>query len=201
MNDTTDNLWTISELAAEAATALSSAEVDQASGRVSEVPSTRTIRYYTTHGLLERPLDFRGRTALYGRRHLLQIVAIKRLQSRGTPLTEIQSRLVGASDEELEILAEVEPSGPTDRGAAFLKSRRRGGDFWAQAPAEPSEGQGSSTLGRELAVFPVVRLADGVALMLDGAMRDLHPDDVEAISVAAEPLIKLLKSRNLVSDN
>ena len=73
----------------------------QPSGRVREVPDARTIRYYTTLGILDRPLEMRGRTAYYGRRHLLQLVAIKRLQAQGMSLTEIQQRLTGASDKAL----------------------------------------------------------------------------------------------------
>ena len=71
--------------------------------RVSPVPDGRTIRYYTTLGLLDRPL-MEGRQARYGKRHLLQVVVIKALQGRGMPLSEVQSRIYGLSDEELETL-------------------------------------------------------------------------------------------------
>lgn len=198
MSETTNNLWTISELAAEVAAVLSEAEVDQASGRVTEVPSTRTIRYYTTHGLLDGPLEFRGRTALYGRRHLLQLVAIKRLQARGTSLTEVQSRVVGASDDELATLAELQ-SGEVE-GARRPEPARRREEFWAHPVAEPTTTT-SAVLERELETLPAVKLGDGVALLLHGALRDLYPDDLEAIRVAAEPLLKLLKSRNLTDGN
>ncbi len=70
----------------------------QANGRVREVPDQRTIRYYTTLGLIDRPAEMRGRTALYGVRHLLQLVAIKRLQTHGLSLAEIQTRVVGRTD-------------------------------------------------------------------------------------------------------
>jgi DNA-binding transcriptional MerR regulator len=71
--------------------------------RVSPIPDARTIRYYTTLGLLDRPV-IQGRQARYGKRHLLQAVAIKALQGRGMPLSEIQSRLYGLSDDELVCL-------------------------------------------------------------------------------------------------
>lgn len=197
MSETNDNLFKISELAAEVAAVLSEAEVDQSSGRVTEVPSTRTIRYYTTHGLLDGPVEFRGRTAMYGRRHVLQLVAIKRLQARGASLTDVQGRVVGASDDELAELAEIDLS--DDRTPAKPREvARRTEDFWAQAPAEPAAVE-SNVLARELEMLPAVNLADGVALLLHGAERDLYPDDLEAIRVAAEPLIKLLKRRNLIS--
>lgn len=80
----------------------------QQDGRVSKVPDSRTIRYYTTLGLLDRPL-VNGRQGQYSRRHLLQLLAIKALQAANLPLAEIQARLYGRSDQELEaIVASVE---------------------------------------------------------------------------------------------
>ncbi|MBI4853333.1 MAG: MerR family transcriptional regulator [Acidobacteria bacterium] len=72
----------------------------QQDNRVSAAPDARTIRYYTTLGLLERP-SIIGRQAYYGYRHLLQIVAIKALQGLSLPLSEIQAKLYGRSNQEL----------------------------------------------------------------------------------------------------
>lgn len=69
--------------------------------RVSSNPDVRTIRYYTSLGLIDRP-KMDGRQARYGERHVLQILAIKALQSVSLPLSEIQSLLYGSTDEELE---------------------------------------------------------------------------------------------------
>ncbi|HSE42058.1 MAG TPA: MerR family transcriptional regulator [Acidobacteriota bacterium] len=77
----------------------------QRDGRVSAVPDARTIRYYTTLGLLERPRIV-DRQASYGKRHVLQLLAIKSLQGMSMPLEEIQSRLYGKSDRELEAILE-----------------------------------------------------------------------------------------------
>src|SRR6058998_412285 len=101
MTATAEPLWTIDELGTQVALALSVDYKGPPNERVREVPDLRTIRYYTTLGLLDRPAQLRGRTALYGRRHLLQLVAIKRLQSRGLPLAEIQAELSGATDRTL----------------------------------------------------------------------------------------------------
>lgn len=75
----------------------------QQDNRVSAVPDARTIRYYTTLGLLDRP-KIDGRIARYTKRHLLQILAIKALQAANLPLAEIQSRLYGRSNDELEAI-------------------------------------------------------------------------------------------------
>src|SRR3954468_23202684 len=74
--------------------------------RVSAAPDARTVRYYTTLGLLDRP-SIVGRQARYGQRHLLQLLAIKGFQVRGLPLAEIQERLYGRSDAELQGLIEA----------------------------------------------------------------------------------------------
>jgi DNA-binding transcriptional MerR regulator len=75
----------------------------QQDNRVSAAPDARTIRYYTTLGLLDRP-SIIGRQAFYGYRHLLQIVAIKALQGLSLPLSEIQAKLYGRSDQELKAI-------------------------------------------------------------------------------------------------
>jgi DNA-binding transcriptional MerR regulator len=76
-----------------------------ADGRVSPAPDARTVRYYTTLGLLDRP-RIEGRQARYAERHLLQLLAIKALQAFDLPLAEIQQRLYGRSDAELKALIE-----------------------------------------------------------------------------------------------
>ena len=219
MDDRNDSRWTISELAAKAADVLSREEVDQASARVSEIPSTRTLRFYTTHGLLDRPVDFRGRTALYAHRHLLQIIAIKRLQAGGASLQEIQANLMAIRDAELETLAAIEKgeeAAAARGGGAFASggSRERGeetgersdGSFWMRASEQDERDarDGGETAkraadrGSDAGVVQGVKLG-GVTLMFDEPSPALLEDDLEAIRDAAEPLIKLLKSRGLVA--
>src|SRR5579862_7218103 len=100
-------LWMLDELGARVALALQVDYTGQVSGRVRDIPDRRTIRYYTTLGLIDRPAAMRGRTALYGWRHLLQLVAIKRLQANHLTLAEIQRRLVGLTDAALRQVARL----------------------------------------------------------------------------------------------
>src|SRR3954467_4068024 len=76
-----------------------------ADARISAAPAARTVRYYTTLGLLDRP-KIEGRQGHYGERHLLQLLAIKALQAVDLPLAEIQQRLYARSDAELKRLVE-----------------------------------------------------------------------------------------------
>src|SRR5204862_4623314 len=93
------------ELSSEVATALSRLGLLGAApdARVSAAPDARTVRYYTTLGLIDRPAIV-ARQARYGQRHLLQLLAIKALQAEALPLADVQSRLFGRSDAELESL-------------------------------------------------------------------------------------------------
>lgn len=89
----------------------------QADARVSAAPDARTVRYYTTLGLLDRP-RIEDRKAVYGKRHALQLVAVKALQAADLPLAEIQQRLYGRSDRELEsLIATVAAAQQEESGA------------------------------------------------------------------------------------
>ncbi|MFI7418133.1 helix-turn-helix domain-containing protein [Nonomuraea sp. NPDC049684] len=100
MSDT----WTIGELAEHAARALR-AGAQPVNGRVRDVPGVRLIRWYTTIGLVDPPLTRRGRIARYGRRHLLQLVAVKRMQAAGHSIAEVQAALAGATNATLAAAA------------------------------------------------------------------------------------------------
>ena len=75
--------------------------------RVRDIPSARVLRYYQSTGLIDRPLRYDGRRAMYGFRHLVQIIAIKVLQSEAQPLARIQEMLAGRSTDELAHLISV----------------------------------------------------------------------------------------------
>jgi hypothetical protein len=138
--------WTLDELSERVAAALAVDYAGVGNGRVRDVPDRRTIRWYTTIGLVDRPAEMRGRVALYGRRHLSQLVAIKRLQAQGLSLASIQRELVGATPETVERVARL-PSdagaagpGNTD-GASTAPARRR---FWTAVPDDAPTTAGSA---------------------------------------------------------
>ena len=61
MKNGDETLWTIDELGERVAGALGGPGYEGVpSGRVRDVPDLRTIRYYTTLGLLDRPAAMRG---------------------------------------------------------------------------------------------------------------------------------------------
>jgi DNA-binding transcriptional MerR regulator len=201
----TASLWTLDELSALVALALAEDYDGQPSGRVRDVPDRRTIRYYTTLGLLDRPAEMRGRTALYGRRHLLQLVAIKRLQARGLSLAEIQKRLLGLPKSRLESLAEL-PRNTETASTEFSLPKEdtpdRRPSFWTAAPTIAENGEVTPAPDHPAApcALQAIGLAAGVLLLVP-APRTIHSDDLEAIHSAAAPLLKLLEKRRLLDSH
>jgi DNA-binding transcriptional MerR regulator len=190
-------LWTIDELQEQAARALAAVGEAPVNGRVRPVPDQRTIRYYTTLGLLDRPSAMQGRTAFYGRRHLLQLVAIKRLQARGLSLAELQEQLLGLTDAALEKIARLPanlekvlgPAGPAPPATSEEP-------FWKRAPAalpsEEAQPEGAP-LCQPLQGVP---LGDDLVLLLSPERR-VEPDDIEALRAVAAPLKMVLQKRRL----
>jgi DNA-binding transcriptional MerR regulator len=183
-------LWTIDELGGEVALALSVDYAGAPSSRVRDVPDRRTIRYYSTLGLIDRPV-MRGRTALYTRRHLVQLVAIKRLQATGLSLAEVQQRLLGLSDAALETLARVPERAPVvpDRGEAF----------WAATPAPVPETPPQEPVSAGLP-WQGIPLSGQVMLLFEPS-RALQEEDLELIRRTAAPLLELLDRRRLLRES
>lgn len=219
-------LWTLGELAERVEAALADYP-GQVNGRVRAVPDQRAIRWYTTTGLIDRPTEMRGRTALYGPRHLLQLVAIKRRQSQGHTLAQIQAELSGATNETLQPIAALpdpielaDPSTPANRTAlpsrppepATAPARAR---FWANqppprpvdaAPADPRALLSASTPASALARPADAEIEAGVVFAVrvgDGVTVVLDRGvgvgvDVERLAAAAGPLLAELARQGLV---
>jgi DNA-binding transcriptional MerR regulator len=214
--------WTLDELAERVDGALAVDYAGPPSGRVRAVPDRRAIRWYTTIGLIDRPVAHRGRTALYGPRHLLQLVAVKRLQASGLPLVDIQRELAGATDTQLARVARL-PAPPVARGRASasratagaalagpdgapaVAGRVRRTEFWrgqaasylaAHAPPDPAAGAGAPEAGLPVATLRAIRLGEGATLLLEPG-REPGAADIQAILDAARPLLATLRERGL----
>jgi DNA-binding transcriptional MerR regulator len=69
----------------------------------------RTIRFYTTEGLLPPPLT-EGRNAIYTQSHRRRLRLIQRLKAAYLPLSAIKEQLAGLTDDQVDTL--LERSGP-----------------------------------------------------------------------------------------
>ncbi|POM25793.1 hypothetical protein BTM25_01760 [Actinomadura rubteroloni] len=185
-----DETWTIRELADHAAAKLAASASEQVNGRVRDLPNERLIRWYTTIGLLDPPLGRRGRVALYGRRHLLQLLAVKRRQAQGRTIAEIQLELAGATDATLERVAGAAADAEPDAPPA---ERER---FWAARP-DISFGV-PATLDTSPALVRGVRLVPGLTVLLE--VEDLDAEDLDALRAAAGPLLQELRRRGLLPE-
>lgn len=201
-------MWTLPELVAEVATR-SAALPAPRNGQVRAIPDERTVRYYGTLGLLDRPAAMRGRTALYGPRHAAQVIAIKRLQTMGRSLSEIQALWPTLDDPTLTRMS----------GVALPTSRRSGARaaFWKREPSTPAATAPaasapatsvSQVVGTEPAPRPApgaveLRIALSSQVVLTLSVTDesvaVSPADVRAIRAAAAPLLAELASRRLAS--
>jgi len=184
-----DELYTLEQLSERVADLLAEDYDGQRSGRVRELPNGRTIRWYTTIGLVDRPLATRGRVALYGHRHALQLAAIKKLQADGLALAEVQERLVGASDDELARMAKVVR---TKIDVVFPA------DMHAHAERTLLAGFAADTAQHAVRnLVPAFRVGDSVTVLLDGVTRALDDADIEELTAAAEPLLDALERLGL----
>jgi hypothetical protein len=173
-------------------------------GQVRAIPDERTIRYYAAIGLLDRPAAMRGRTALYGLMHLAQVVAIKRMQSSGKTLAEIQELWTTIDDATLARMSGV---------ALPARSRTSRRDFWkrdvegagvakpiAATDAPRAFVMADANVSRPVAnavelrieltpgAFLTISVADGVSV---------SAADVRALRAAAAPLATELANRGL----
>jgi DNA-binding transcriptional MerR regulator len=211
--------WTIEELRGAVAAALGEGYGGPPNGRVRDVPDQRTIRYYTTLGLIDRASEMRGRTALYGTRHLFQLVAIKKLQAQGQSLAEVQQALVGQPTAAIARLAGLSLGRLKEKPAQGPRSTR---SFWKEAPAPackpkaeeaPRSGASfkkvSGTVMRNTTqavpetvpdTFLVqgIQLAANVTLLVAGS-RTLEESDLAALRLASSPLIDLLTKLEIIS--
>jgi DNA-binding transcriptional MerR regulator len=195
-------VWTIEELVARVHAALSAEYPGAPNGRVRDLPDRRAVRWYATTGLIDRPTAMRGRTALYGRRHLLQLVAVKRRQADGRTLAQIQAELAGATDDTLADIARVPAHLLADDAAPAPADAARN-RFWADAPsvapatpaaAPPPASNAPASNGE--GTLTGVPLGGGVVLLVPG--RPAAGDHAD-IAAAARPLLDLLAARGLTA--
>jgi DNA-binding transcriptional MerR regulator len=217
MNLSTGSVWRLDELVrrSQQLLALLPAGTGE-SRRVRWQPDARLVRYYTTLGLLDRPAELRGRTAYYRDRHLMQLLAIKALQSRGQSLQTVQAQLAGQPDAVLAALIGLPPDWatqlptreenraenrplPTESGIAESATTTPA-RFWERAPAvaalppEPS----ASAPSKSPTDAPTGLVADGLwaSTNVPSASTDVPTGSVaELLAVTLAPGARLLLDR------
>jgi DNA-binding transcriptional MerR regulator len=163
---------TIDELSQEVARLLKANDLFESNqdNRISPSPDMRTIRYYSSLGLIDRP-SIEGRVAKYCRRHLLQILAIKTLQKAARPLSEIQERLYGLSEAELEavVAAAIAPVGESPANSN------------AKLNAKSNKEALRPVYWREIVIEPGLKILAGESWIADVDQVQLHQKIMAAI--------------------
>lgn len=93
------------------------------SGRPKDEVNARLVRHYTTQGLLGAPRR-EGREARYTRRHLLELLALRRLMADGLGGKVLMSALEYRSEEELAALATQGSDGLEGQSAMPRRERQ-----------------------------------------------------------------------------
>ncbi len=93
--------FTMNQLVVEVARLIPHFVGTQKRYHVSIYPDERTIRYYILKGLVDKSSGYHGPAATFGAHHLLQVVAIKKLQAEYLPLHKIKEIILGLNTNEL----------------------------------------------------------------------------------------------------
>jgi DNA-binding transcriptional MerR regulator len=184
---------TLEDLAETAVRLLKRLEVRSDDGRIAPAPDVRSVRYYQTIGVVDRPIRYEGRRAVYGFRHLLQLLAVKQFQQEGHSLHLIQRSLAGCPTPVLEealgtVLSGLGPPPDPERAAV---SRSRHDVLPSRVPSSTAERTGRLASGpapKPAAPVPTpqpatptpliaARVAPGVTVTIDPVLIS-NPDGV-----------------------
>jgi DNA-binding transcriptional MerR regulator len=205
----------VAGLADEAAKILTEVGPAQKRGTVSEVPDERTVRYYLSEGLLSPAVEKQGTASVFGYRHLLQLLVVKKLQSEHLPIRKIRELVDGRTERDLERLLGVSETGSTARNDALryletlltahpstappqspsLRSQHMAGALASRAapaaaaamPAQPQPQQGAGTWAR-------IEIEPGLELHLRGDYQP--PDDARGRRRLARHVLRAIESRS-----
>src|SRR4051794_164392 len=93
--------WNARGLAAQVTALVDAAGVRPTNASARAAPSARSIRFYVSNGLLDRP-EGTGTAATYNYRHFLQLLAIKIRQREGVTLDTIKKEMRELTGDSLE---------------------------------------------------------------------------------------------------
>jgi DNA-binding transcriptional MerR regulator len=179
-------------------------KVMPASKRASSALSGRSVRWYTTAGILDAP-GREGHAAAYGRRHLLQLLYTRQAQAKGATLDKIREDIAPLSTGDLSARIKLDLSlVPAD--LADIAPRKEQ-PFWERAPEETpiassrvtralSSTSASGPAGVGMLMVPSVSVEHVVCIGAVSVSLDHNPSqsEIASITTAAQPLLDALKS-------
>lgn len=200
----------VAELAAEAAKILAESGLEQARGTVSDVPDERTIRYYLAEGLVSPAEEKQGTASVFGYRHLLQLLVVKKLQSEHLPIRKIRELVEVREVRELERLLGLErgasnknealsyleklltkpaPPNPVSSAGRLNFSSAAPLSMPQSAAAPPSSSITQSSGG----AWERIEIEPGLELHIQGGYRP--PSDARGLRRLTQAIMRLIDSR------
>ena len=172
--------WALGDLASLSGSILEASGIVPLSAAAQARPTARTIRFYVTRGLVDRP-EGKGTAAVYSYRHLLQVLAIKLRQMEGVTLEAIVAEGQTRTGDAVErrVAATLGPSLVAPELLGWQSSfRGRSGRVNAASQRGPRTDPAPSTC-RRIPVRP------GVEVVVDATHPVLRNPDAESTIVAA----------------
>ena len=122
-------------LAAHATALVDAAGLRPTNASARAAPSARSVRFYVSNRLLDRP-EGTGTSATYGYRHLLQLLSIKIRQREGQTLDVIKREMKEISGDSLErrVATSLAPALGVSDGAALGRRAEEGPATWRRLP-------------------------------------------------------------------
>ncbi len=187
--------WNLRDLATVATAILDASNVRPINAAASARPNERTIRFYVTRGIVTPP-EGRGTAAIYGYRHLLEVLAIKLRQMEGATLAAITKEMRETTGDTMErrVAAAIGPGLPPPQRLALSRTdsapRGRAGRAlrgWAAReaplPSPDADADSRAVLWSRIPVSPGVELHVRAGHALARA-REQHLADAVRMAVA-----------------
>jgi hypothetical protein len=126
--------WNARGLAAHATALVDAAGIRPTNASARAAPSARSVRFYVSNGLLDRP-EGTGTAATYNYRHLLQLLAIKIRQREGQRLEIIKREMKELTGDLLErrVAQSLAPALATGADATVRRDEE-GPAVWRRIP-------------------------------------------------------------------
>lgn len=184
-----EGAWSLDEFIEVANSLLPDYLPKDASERSAESVNQRLARHYSTQGLLDEPLK-EGREARYFYRHLLQLLALRRLLAEGLSSALVKRVLEGKDDADLEgLLGDrlridlVPQKASDDERMRFLEGIRARAGLAPQGaqrpPAQPPGAPPHALTATPGQIEPLKHRppADSAGLLADGTWTRLRIED------------------------
>lgn len=158
--------------------------------KVRDYPDVRTVRFYTTRGLMDKPDRYNGQQAAYSFKHLLQLIAIKYLQFQYLPIKKISEMINGLSQEEL--LKLINHPAAKNSESAFAREILLNEQFGLSQRTHESE---KSKIMDGEKVWKHYVLEPGVEINIREDFLPKSPSHIEVLANRVRIILKQIKSR------